>query len=362
MSAAREGPDLDLGLLEDEARRRIGEMAYAYFAGGADRERLLGANVSAWGRLPLHPRVLVDVSGVRTATSVLGSPVEAPVLVAPTALHQLADPEGERATLRGAAEAGCAMVLSSLATVSLEEVAAAAPEALRWMQVYVLKDRAATADLVRRAAGAGYRALMVTVDAPVAGLRRREIRGDVHLPPDLKVPNLPDPTTGREGEVSFWTAVTEQFDPSLTFDDLAWLREVSGLPVTVKGVLRPDDAARCVEAGAAAVVVSNHGARQLDDAPTTADVLRSVVEAVAGRAEVYVDGGIRRPADVVKAVALGARAVLLGRPVLWALATGGAGGVADLLGWFRAELARTMALCGCPSLEDVDPSLVLGPG
>lgn len=351
-------PDLDLALLEERARGRVGEMAYAYFAGGADEERLLRDNVAAWRRVRLLPRVLVDVASVSTATSVLGAPVASPVLVAPTALHRLADPAGEAATARGAGDAGCAMVLSSLATMALEEVAEAAPEATRWMQVYVLKDRGATAELVRRAAASGYQALVVTVDAPVAGLRRREIRGEVHLPPDLRVPNLPDPTTGRDGDANFWAAVTAQFDPGLTFDDLAWLGQTAGLPVAVKGVLRADDAARCVEAGAAAVVVSNHGARQLDDAPATADVLRSVVEAVDGGAEVYVDGGIRRPADVLKALALGARGVLLGRPVLWALAEGGHQGVTVLLEWFRSELARTMALCGCPSVEHLDPSLV----
>jgi 4-hydroxymandelate oxidase len=214
---------------------------------------------------------------------------------------------------------------------------------------------------VKRAASAGYRALVVTVDAPVAGLRRREIHGDVHLPTDLKVPNLPDPTTGRGGETNFWAAVTEQFDPAVTPDDIAWLADVSGLPVAVKGVLRADDARRCVEAGAAAVVVSNHGARQLDDAPPTAEVLHPIADAVGERAELYVDGGIRRPADVLKALALGARGVLIGRPVLWALAVGGAPGVASLLGWFRSELARTMMLCGCPSLAQVDSSLVRGP-
>ena len=362
MTSLFDRPDLDLALLEEEARQQIGEMAYAYYVGGADHEHLLAENIAAWRRWRLHPRVLVDVSRVSTETTVLGSPVEAPLLVAPTALHQMADPEGERATARGVAAAGCAMVLSSLSTVDLVDVADAAPDGLRWMQVYVLKDRGATAEMVQRAAGAGYRALVVTVDAPVAGLRRREIHGDVILPADLRVPNLPDPTAGRDDETTFIAAATRQFDPALTPDDIAWLADISGLPVAVKGVLRADDARRCVDAGAAAVLVSNHGARQLDDAPPTAEVLRPIADAVGDRAEVYVDGGIRRPADVLKARALGARAVLIGRPVLWALAVGGGPGVASLLGWFRSELARTMMLCGCPSLDDVHPSLVLGPG
>jgi len=350
--------DLDLALLEEEARRRIGELAYAYFAGGAESERLLADNVATWSRRRLHPRVLVDVSSVSPATTVLGAPVRSPFLVAPTAIQDLAHPEGEVATARGAAAAGTCMVLSSLATRPLEEVAAAAGGGVRWMQVYVLRDRARTAELVGRAAAAGYRALVLTVDAPVSGLRLRELRGDVHLPDDLHLPNLSDGSTHRARQGGFMALVSRELDPGLTFDDIGWLGGLAGLPVVVKGVLRADDAARSVEAGAAAVIVSNHGARQLDDAPATADVLAGVVDAVDGRAEVYVDGGIRRAADAAKALALGAQGVLLGRPVLWALATGGADGVAGLLGWLEAELCRVMALCGAPTVADLDRSLV----
>jgi 4-hydroxymandelate oxidase len=349
---------LDLDLVEAEARQRIGEMPYAYFAGGAEAERLLADNVAAWGRWRLHPHVLVDVRAVSTATTVLGSPVALPVLVAPTAIQGLAHPEAEVATARGARDAGAAMILSSLATASLESVAEAVADGVRWMQVYVLKDRARTAEMVARAATWGYRALVLTVDAPVPGLRLREVRGGFHLPEDLALPNLAGASTQRARAGGFMAVVSSEFDPSLTDADIGWLGEVSGLPVVVKGVLRADDARRCVDAGAAAVVVSNHGARQLDDAPATADVLGEIVDALDGRAEVYVDGGVRRGPDVAKALALGARAVMIGRPVLWALATEGAPGVARLLGWLGGELARAMALCGTPSVDLLDRSVV----
>jgi 4-hydroxymandelate oxidase len=351
--------DLSLEELEREARLVIGEMAYAYFAGGADDERLLTGNVEAWGHWQLHPRVLAGVSSVSTATTVLGSPVASPVGIAPTAIQGLAHPEGEVATARGAAAAGALLILSSLATCRLEDVASAVPpEAVRWMQIYVLRDRARTVDLVARTVAAGYRALVLTVDAPVSGLRLREWRTGVHLPDDLALPNLVGDSTSSAREGGFMAVVTNELEPALTLDDIEWLGGLSELPVVVKGVQRADDAVRCVDAGAVGVVVSNHGARQLADAPATADILGEVVDAVGGRAEVYVDGGVRRAPDVAKALALGARAVLVGRPSLWALATGGADGVAGLLGWFESELRRAMALCGAATVDGLDRSLV----
>jgi 4-hydroxymandelate oxidase len=251
------------------------------------------------------------------------------------------------------------MCLSSLSNTPLEEVAIAGGGAPQWMQVYILRDRGRTKEMVERVAAAGYKALALTVDAPVSGLRSSELRGGVHLPDGLELPNLADASRAHAQSEGFMAVVSREFDPSITFDDLRWLAEVSGLPVLAKGVARADDAARCIEAGAAGVIVSNHGARQIDDAPATADVLRAVAEAVGGGGEVYVDGGIRRPADVVKAIGLGARAVLLGRPILWALATGGSEGVTALLTWFAHELRRSMALCGAPSVADIEPSMVV---
>jgi 4-hydroxymandelate oxidase len=288
----------------------------------------------------------------------LGSPVSSPVAIAPTAIQGLAHAEGEVATARGAAEVGALLILSSLATCSLEDVAAATPDAARWMQIYILRQRARTEELVHRAAAHGYRALVLTVDAPVSGLRLREWRIGVHLPDDLALPNLAGDSTERAREGGFIAVVTKEFEPTLTPDDIGWLAGLSDLPVVAKGVQRADDAVRCVEAGAAAVVVSNHGARQLADAPATADILAEVVDAVAGRAEVYVDGGLRRAPDVVKALALGAQAALVGRPGLWALATGGADGVAAMLRWYESELRRAMALCGADNVGALDRSLV----
>ena len=353
--------DLSLDDLERDARHAIGEMAYAYYAGGADDERLLDGNIAAWGHWQLHPRVLAGIDGleaVSTATTLLGTPVSSPVAVAPTAIQALAHPEGEAATARGAAEVGALMILSSLATCPLEDVAAAAPGAPRWMQVYILRERARTAELVGRAAAHGYGALVLTVDAPVSGLRLREWRMGVHLPDDLALPNLAGDSTESAHEGGFMAVVTREFEPALTPDDIGWLAGLSALPVVAKGVQRADDAVRCVDAGAAAVVVSNHGARQLADAPATADIVAEIVDAVADRAEVYVDGGVRRSPDVVKALALGARAALVGRPSLWALATGGADGVAALLRWYEAELRRTMALGGAATVDALDRSLV----
>ncbi len=350
--------DWSLDDLERDARPAIGERAYAYYSGGSDDERLLEGNVAAWGHWQLHPRVLAGVAEVAPATTLLGTRVSSPVAIAPTAIQGLAHPEGEAATARGAAEVGALMILSSLATCPLEEVAAAAPGAPRWMQVYILRERARTAELVSRAVAHGYGALVLTVDAPVSGLRLREWRMGVHLPDDLALPNLAGDSTDSAREGGFMAVVTHEFEPALTPDDIGWLADLSPLPVVAKGVQRADDAVRCIEAGAAAVVVSNHGARQLADAPATADILAEIVDAVAGRAEVYVDGGVRRSPDVVKALAVGARAALVGRPSLWALATGGAGGVAALLRWYESELRRTMALCGAATVEAIDRSLV----
>jgi 4-hydroxymandelate oxidase len=350
--------DLSLEDMEREARNLIGEMAYAYYSGGADDERLLVGNVTAWGHWQLHPRVLAGIRSVSTTTSFLGSVVGSPVAIAPTAIQGLACEEGEVATARGAAAAGSLMILSSLATCPLEDVAAAAPDGVRWMQVYILRERVRTEELVARAAASGYRALVLTVDAPVSGLRLREWRIGMHLPDDLALPNLAGDSTSSAREGGFMGVVTREFEPALTPDDIGWLAGLSSLPVVVKGVQRADDAARCVEAGAAGVVVSNHGARQLADAPATADILPEIVDAVAERAEVYVDGGVRRAPDVVKALALGARGVLIGRPSLWAVATGGVDGVARLLAWYETELRRAMALCGAATVTDIDRSLI----
>ena len=338
---------MDGDALEAVARAVLPQGAFDYFAGGAFDERSLAANLADWAALRLRPHVLRDVGAVDLSTTLLGAPVDHPVVVAPTAFHRLAHPDGEPASARGASAAGAHYVLSTRSTTPVEEVADALDGRPFWYQVYVLQDRELTAALVGRARDAGATALVLTADVPRLGRRLRDLVNEFVIPAHLGTVESLD----RPG------ALADQ-DPSLTFDDIAWLREASGLPVVVKGVLRGDDAARCVDAGAAGIVVSNHGGRQLDTALSGAAALPEVVAAVGDRCEVYVDGGIRRGTDVVKALALGARAVLVGRPVLWGLATGGADGVATVLRDLVDELELAMALCGCPTLGDVTADLV----
>ena len=334
---------------EKAARERLDPGAYGYYAGGAGDERTLRANVEAYTRWELRPRVLVDVSEVSTSTTVLGTEVELPVLVAPTAFHRLADPEGELATARAAAAAGTVMCLSTLSSVSPAELAAAAPGARQWFQLYWSRDRGFTAELVASVAEAGFRAIVLTVDFPVAGRRERDLRLEFTLPDDLPAPNLPVTLARRD----FHAALGDIVDTSLTWRDLEWLRSESSLPLLVKGVLTAEDALLAAEHGAEAVIVSNHGGRQLDGVPATLDVLPEVVEAVGERVEVLLDGGIRRGTDVLKALALGARATLAGRAILWGLAAAGEEGVARVLELLRNEIASGLMLLGCPRPDDV---------
>jgi 4-hydroxymandelate oxidase len=354
---------LDLTALEAAARERLDRGVYDYIAGGADDEHSVADARAAWSRMALRPRVLRDVSEVSMATTVLGRRLEVPLLVAPMAYHRMAHPDGEAASAAGAAAAGAGYILSTQATMTVEEVAEAVPTGLRWFQVYVVRDRGWTADLVARAAAAGYRALVLTVDVPVLGNRLRDLRNDFRLPTGLKPANAPPAGAARQRELATDVlAQAGQFDPGLTPEVIGWLADRSGLPVLVKGILRGDDALACLDAGAAGVVVSNHGGRQLDTVVATADALTEVAGAVGDRGEVYVDGGIRRGTDVVKALAMGARAVLIGRPVLWGLAVGGAAGVERVLSGLAGELRLAMALCGTPDLARLTPDVVARPG
>ncbi len=326
------------------ARDKLDEGAYGYFAGGAGDERTLRDNIEAYARRRLRPRVLVDVSGASAATTVLGTEVTMPLLVAPVAFQRVAHPDGEPATARAVAAAGTVMCLSTLATASAQEVAEAAPDGARWFQLYCFSDRGVTQDLVDQAVEGGYRAIVLTVDAPLLGRRERDLRTGFAIPEHLEVPSFARAIGGRrEATLQEMFALLDQ---SLTWRDVETLADMSPLPVVVKGVVTPEDARLAVDHGAGAIVVSNHGGRQLDGTPATLDALPDVVEAVDGRVEVYVDGGVRRGADVAVAVALGARAVLIGRPVVWALTAGGEAGVSRLLappeggGRARAGAAR----------------------
>jgi isopentenyl diphosphate isomerase/L-lactate dehydrogenase-like FMN-dependent dehydrogenase len=340
---------INIADFEEAARERLEPGAYGYFAGGAGDEHTLRANVGSFRRWELRPRVLVDVSSVSTATTVLGEEVELPLLVAPTAFQRLAHPEGELATARAAAAAGTVMCISTLSSFSPAELTAAAPGAPQWFQLYWSQDRGFTKELVESVAEAGFRALVLTVDFPAAGRRERDIRAAFALPDDLPLPNLPV----RLAREDFHRELGSVVDPSLTWRDLEWLRAVCPLTLVVKGVLTAEDALLAAEHGAAAVIVSNHGGRQLDGVPSTLDVLPEVVEAVGERVEVLFDGGIRRGTDVLKALALGARATLAGRAIVWGLAVAGEDGVAQVLALLRDEIQVGLKLLGCASPAEV---------
>jgi isopentenyl diphosphate isomerase/L-lactate dehydrogenase-like FMN-dependent dehydrogenase len=335
---------------ERAAEEKLEPGAFGYFAGGADDEWTLAENLAAFRRWVLRPRMLVDVGETTTQTTALGTGISLPVLVAPTAIQRAAHPEGEVAMARGAAATGTIMCLSTAATATIEEVAAAAPEAARWFQLYWSPDRGVVRDMLERAAAAGYGALVLTVDLPVLGRRERDLRTRFELPPDMSVPAF---AALVESAGVTPDQIASLVDKTLTWKDLEWLRSVSDLPLVVKGLLTAEDALLACEAGAAGVVVSNHGGRQLDGVAASLDALPEVVEAVAGRAEVLLDGGIRRGTDVVKALALGAQAVLAGRAPLWGLAVDGSAGVERVLSLLRDEVALALALCGCTSPADV---------
>lgn len=327
------------------ARSALSPEAYGYYAGGSWDEVTLAENEAAFRRRVLRPRVLVDVSAVDPSTTLLGTRVSLPVGFAPAALQGLAHREGEVVPARVAGREGLLFVLSTYATRSLETVAAVGRGA-RWFQLYVQRDRRQSEALVARAVEAGYGALVLTVDLPSPGYRPRELRHPLrdHGP-------LGNVALAAGGD--FYAAIGDESDASLTWDDLAWLRSLSPLPLVVKGILSPDDAALAVEHGAAAIWVSNHGGRQLDRVAATIEALGPVADAVAGRAEVYVDGGVRRGTDVVTALALGARAVFIGRPFLFALAAAGEAGVARAVEIVRRETTLAMALLGCPAVADI---------
>jgi isopentenyl diphosphate isomerase/L-lactate dehydrogenase-like FMN-dependent dehydrogenase len=331
----------------DYERLAEGELeagAHGYYAGGAGDELTLQDNVAAWRRWVLRPRLLVDVAACTTATTVLGQEVSMPLLVAPVAFQRVAHPDGEVGMARAAKAAGTILCYSTLATTTPADVAAVGGP--RWFQLYVFRDEGVTRDLIAQARAGGYGALVLTIDSPVRGNRERDRRTGFSVPADLQIASF-----GRGGMTPM--EVFDQVSPSLTWRDLERIAGEASLPLLVKGVLTAEDADLACEHGAAGVVVSNHGGRSLDGVGATADALPEVVEAVGGRVEVLVDGGIRRGADVVKALALGARAVLAGRAPLWGLVVGGESGAADVLGILQSEILNTLQLVGCVSPGDV---------
>jgi 4-hydroxymandelate oxidase len=352
-------PLVNLFDYEELARKRLPAMAYEYIAGGAGDEVTLRDNRTHFDAIRLKPRVLRDVSKLDTSSTLFGQRLEYPILLAPTAYHKITNPEGEVATARGAGAAHAVMCVSSFATTSIEDVAKAATGPL-WFQLYVQPDRGFTKALVQRAEAAGCRALLVTCDTPVIGIRNREVRAGFRLPPGMERENLKGLTGGASSvaHADEGTIYSGIFDPALTWDGIDWIRSFAKVPVILKGILSPEDAALAVQHGADGILVSNHGARNLDTVPATIDALPGVVEAVGGRIPVLMDGGIRRGTDVVKALAFGARAVLIGRPYLWGLSVGGADGVHNVMGILRSEFQSAMALCGHTSLATIDRSVL----
>ncbi|MDQ4041517.1 MAG: alpha-hydroxy-acid oxidizing protein [Actinomycetota bacterium] len=348
---------LNLADYERLAERTLEPGAYWYFAGGSGDELTLRDNIAAYRSWSLRPRVLVDVGEVSAGTTVLGRSVSLPVLVAPTALMRLAHPDGEPAAARAAATAGTIFCLSTLATASPAEVAGAAPGPERWFQLYCFRDREITRYLVAQAEDAGFGAIVLTVDVPFLGRRERDLRSGFAVPADIEVPSFAAATGRREAAtVADMIALV---DPALTWRDLEELASMTSLPVVAKGILTAEDARLACDHGAAAVVVSNHGGRQLDTVPASLDALGEVVEAVDEAVPVLVDGGVRRGIDVVKALALGATAVMVGRPVVWGLAVRGEAGVLHVLELLREEVGLALALLGCSSPEEVGPQHVV---
>ncbi len=372
----------DVGDLRKFAKRRLPAGVFDYIDGGAEGEHTLRDNVAAYERITLHPSVLCDVSEVDLSTSLLGKHRRSPLVLAPTGFTRISHPEGELAVARAAGRHGVAYGLSTMGTRSIEELAAVATAPL-WFQVYVWKDRGMVKEMISRAAAAGYEALMVTVDTAVLGRRERDVRRGFQLPPKIGLDTILDgarhpawsldlvrntPITfanmvdrddlNGSTAVNLSEFINTQFDQALSWDSLEWIRAASGLPVILKGIQRVDDAVRAADVGLSAVALSNHGGRQLDGAPTPIELVAAVRDAVGDRLEVICDGGARRGSDLVKACALGADAVMVGRPYLYGLAVGGERGVDFVIDHLLSGMRRTMALCGRTNIAQLGPDLL----
>jgi 4-hydroxymandelate oxidase len=347
---------------EQIARQKLSQPFFDYIAGGADDEVTLRRNREAFARIAVRPRALVDGSNVDLSTTVLGSQIAVPLLLGPVALQRLAHPEGELASARAAAAAGTIMALSTMASATIEEVADAA-DGPKWFQLYVHPDRNVSKRLVQRAEAAGYLAVCLTVDVSRLGRRERDLRNRLDFPPDVVYRNFigeveVKAAAAQSGYSALAASADVLIDPSLTWDVIDWLRSFTSLPIVLKGIMTAEDARLAVDHGVTGIVVSNHGGRQLDGAAATIDVLPEVIQAVEGRCEVLLDSGIRRGTDVLKALALGAKAVLVGRAFMWGLAVGGEDGVSQVLAMLRNELELAMALSGCRSVAEIGASVV----
>ncbi len=343
---------LNLAELEDAARAQLAATTLSYYDGGANDELTVRANRASYARLSLLPRVMVDISAIDLSTRLLGTPLKLPIGIAPSAMHGLAHPDAECATARAAAGMGSLMTLSTLSNATIEQVAGAAPGRW-WFQLYLYRDREVSRALVQRAEAAGAGALVLTVDAAYLGRRERLKRLPLVVPDTLALPNIGG---AHPHPLDYFISL---LDTTLSWTDLAWLRGLTELPIILKGILTPEDAVLAAEHGCH-VWVSNHGGRQLDTAVTAIEMLPEISAALEGRCEIYLDGGVTRGTDILKALALGADAVFLGRAALWGLALAGEAGVAYTLKLLEDELRLAMALCGKTSLSELGPELVRG--
>ncbi|XP_054282740.1 uncharacterized protein LOC128999963 [Macrosteles quadrilineatus] len=335
-----------------------------YYSSGAEHGHTLGLNREAFRRLRIRPRMLIDMTGLTMSTTVLGERVSLPIGIAPTAMQKMAHPLGECANAKAAGALGTIFTLSTIATSSLEELATDAPRTIKWFQLYIYKDREVTKRLVQRAENNGFKALVLTVDAPIFGIRYPDVRNQFCLPPHLRLANFVDEKATQINEVkdnqsSLGAYVASLFDQGVTWDDVKWLKSITKLPIVLKGILTADDAIIAANLGVAGIQVSNHGGRQLDTVPATIEALPEIVRAVGDRCEIYFDGGVRTGTDVFKALALGARMVFVGRPALWGLTHSGQQGVERILNILKKELHTTMALAGCSSIEAITKSMVV---
>uniref|UniRef100_A0A131YX46 (S)-2-hydroxy-acid oxidase n=1 Tax=Rhipicephalus appendiculatus TaxID=34631 RepID=A0A131YX46_RHIAP len=360
VSALPRQDDQDETVVTIDDIQRIGEAnledaTRGYIASGAGREQTLKENTAAFMRLRFRPRSLVDVSKIHTATTVLGRKISFPVGFSPSAAHMIAHEDGEFGTAKAARDAGTVMILSAMSTASLEDVRASAPDCLLWQQIYIFKNRSLTESIIRRAEHQGFAAIVVTVDSPVEGQSAFITKNMFDLPEGLRFANLEASWPGRSFtfDGSKENSIARLLSSSVTWDDFRWLRSITTLPLVAKGILTAESALEAYRNGASAVLVSNHGARQLDGDPATIEALPEVVVAVGDRMEVYLDGGVRSGADAVKAVSIGARAVFVGRPVLWGLAYNGKDGVKKVLDILRSEFNRTIQLLGVPDVKNL---------
>ncbi|CAL7949813.1 unnamed protein product [Xylocopa violacea] len=333
-----------------------------YYNSGAGEQFSLSLNKEAFKRFRIRPRFLRDVSRRDISTTILGEKITMPLGVAPAAMQRMAHPEGECANARAAQAAGTIYILSTISTSSIEEVAEAAPKAIKWFQLYIYNDRNVTRNLVSRAERAGFKALVLTVDAPLFGDRRADIRNKFSLPTHLRLGNFEGEMSVKINTAKSGSGLSEYvmnlFDASLSWDDIKWLKSITKLPIVLKGILTPQDAELAIQHGAAAIIVSNHGARQVDTLPATIEALAEIADAVNGRIEIYMDGGVRQGIDVFKALALGAKMAFVARPALWGLSYGGEDGARQVLEVFRKEIDLAFALTGCATVADVKRDMV----